>query len=508
MTRTVPMSVQDALWLTMDRPNNLMVVDGAMMLAGQPSMDRVRAEYEKVVRRFPVFARKAVPVGAGWAWEDDPDFDLDRHLELVELPEGSDVTDVQHFLAEQRTVALPKDRPLWRTFLLSPVMLDDGTVGSALCNRFHHAIADGVRLTQLMLSMCDAEGTAAAPVVVARGGGGGPLDLAKTVLASVNSAATGATRVVKQVSITAGSGVIEAVRNPVDAALAVPRRVLRTPRAVAHGVTDGFEVLRRPDHLLDALEVLGMEANRGTNDLSSVTKLAFTSSDATVWTGTPGTKKAIAWSKPMPLADIKAVGRATGTTVNDVVISAVAAGLRRWLEERDAVVDEVNWMVPVNLKPFEDNLPEELGNYFALVFLPMPLTDMTRRERLAAMHQRMSRIKHSDEAVLTFGLQKIVSQSPSQVQFFLTNFFANKTVGVLTNVPGPQTRLTFAGVPMWQVVGFAPCSGDQPMTATIFSYNGEVTVGFAADADLMPDPALLSQFVVDELAGLHEEFVG
>jgi diacylglycerol O-acyltransferase len=101
--------------------------------------------------------------------------------------------------------------------------------------------------------------------------------------------------------------------------------------------------------------------------------------------------------------------------------------------------------------------------------------------------------------VLTFGLQRMVSMSPSQIAFFLTNFFANKAVGVLTNVPGPTGLLRYAGVDVEQVVGFAPCSGNQPMTATIFSYNGKVTIGFATDATLLPDPATLVEYVMEEL---------
>jgi len=196
------------------------------------------------------------------------------------------------------------------------------------------------------------------------------------------------------------------------------------------------------------------------------------------------------------------VGKAAGATVNDVLLAAVAGGLRRYLDERDTSIDEVVWMVPVNLKPFEDNLPPDLGNYFALIFLPMPLSLGDAHDRLGQMHHRMERIKNSDEAVLTFGLQRIVSMSPKQIAFFLTNFFANKAIGVLTNVPGPSAPMSFAGVTVDQVVGFAPCSGDQPMTATIFSYNGGVTVGFASDAGLVSAPDELVDYVVEDLAAM------
>ena len=178
------------------------------------------------------------------------------------------------------------------------------------------------------------------------------------------------------------------------------------------GVNDSVGLLRHPDRMLDALDVLGVPSSRGTNDVGSVAKLALASSEATVWTGEPGTHKALAWSDQPPLADIKAVGKDRGMTINDVLLAAIAGALRRYLADRNESLDEVIWMVPVNLKPFEDNLPPDLGNYFALVFLPMPLDSDDPDERLAQMHHRMDRIKHSDEAVLTFGLQRVVSTSP------------------------------------------------------------------------------------------------
>ena len=73
---------------------------------------------------------------------------------------------------------------------------------------------------------------------------------------------------------------------------------------------------------------------------------------------------------------------------------------------------------------------------------------------------------------------------------------------MLTNVPGPSGELTFGGVPVTQIIGFAPCTGNQPMTTTIFSYHGEVTVGFATDAGLIPDPQELAAGVVAELAAM------
>lgn len=505
---TVSMSVQDALWLTMDRPNNLMVVDGSLVLRSTPDIDDIREIFAGAVERFPVLGRKAVKSGLGWAWQDDPDFNLDRHVHVVELDEGMGVADLQRFMAEQRSQPLPKDRPLWTGFLVTPLTLADGTQGSAVMTRFHHAIADGVRLTQLLLGMCESEKAEVGARVARKGveateAASPPEEMGRVAAHAAEEVAHVVEAGVEGVAHEAAN----ALRNPLSALAHLPGRALGVAKAGVHQVDQGWSLVRHPDRLLDALEVLGAEQHRSLNDLSSVTKIALANSDETLWSGKPGTQKALAWSQAVPIDDVKAIGRAAGATLNDVLLSAISGGLQRFLTEHGESLEEVSWMVPVNLKPFEDNLPPDLGNYFALVFLPMPLDEADPRTRLEQMHHRMVRIKNSDEAVLTFGLQRMVSMSPSQIAFFLTNFFANKAVGVLTNVPGPTGLLRFAGADVDQVVGFAPCSGNQPMTATIFSYNGAVTIGFATDAGLLPDPDVLVAYVMDEVARMREEIL-
>ena len=177
--------------------------------------------------------------------------------------------------------------------------------------------------------------------------------------------------------------------------------------------------------------------------------------------------------------------------------------MRRYLHARGVEdVNEIEWMVPVNLVPIAENLPEDLGNFFALVMAVLPLDPGDPVERLQRTRARMDRIKRSEEPIITFGVQRGISAAPRPVSTALTDFFANKAVGVLTNVPGPRAPLTFAGVGVRQVIGFAPSSGDQPMTCTVFSYAGTVTVGFATDAALVPDPRELVEGTLAEISAL------
>ena len=149
-------SVQDALWLTMDRPNSLMVIDTVMWFRQVPDWDAVEAVVqERLVDRFPVFGRRPVQHGSTWFWEDDPDFSLAHHLLRHTLPDPGELADLQGYVSSQRSIPFDKSRPLWVLHLIDNVNFPNGDVGAAVMGRFHHAIADGVRLVQVIFGLCD-----------------------------------------------------------------------------------------------------------------------------------------------------------------------------------------------------------------------------------------------------------------------------------------------------------------------------------------------------------------
>ena len=492
------MSAQDALWLTMDRPNNLMVIDVAVVLGGVPSVDALRSAFRALVSRHPVFGRTAVRRGTSWWWVDDPHLDISRHVAAVSMPPGSSMPDVERHVAARRSVPFDRDHPLWSAELLAPVSLEDGSTGSVIVTRFHHAIADGVRLTQVMLGMLDPDFASTVPKVARSGTSGGALLSTDVIGASAAEVA----RVAGAATRSAAGLVAGAARGAASTVSQVTSMPQAAASASASTLASTIGLVRHPDRLVDALQVLGVDDHRTVNDMTSAGKLLLGGTSRTVWTGRPGAAKAVAWSPPLALSPIKAAARTRGATLNDLLVGALAGALKAYLAGRGDEVDEVLWMVPVNLKPFSEELPEDLGNHFALVMLDMPLTGGTPDERIDDLRHRMQRIKNSDEPVLTFGLQRTISMSPSRMATAMTNFFANKAVGVLTNVPGPTKPLDFEGHSVRQVIGFAPCSGDQPLTATIFTYAGTVTVGFASDADLVPDPQTLVALVREELESL------
>lgn len=492
----VTMGAQDQLWLAMDRPHNLMVVEGALLLDGVPDESAVESVMQDLVDRHPVFGRRAESIHGKWSWSDDPRFRVSDHITWERFPEPVTRQYVQDFLADRRSEPLQRDRPLWQIHMITPVEMADGLIGTAMVARFHHAIADGVRLTQVMLSLCEGGTAVPGTGTGTRSNQNSTISVAQRAERFADSASSGLRQSLVEIETVA--------KEPSQALTSLPERFISLG---LRGVTEGIDLLKHPDRTLDRLDDMGAGDLRGTNNIGTVAKLLFTTAPNTAWSGEPGIAKAVAWTDPVPLQEIAATGKSLGATVNDVLLAAVAGGIDAYLQAKGAPVAEITWMVPVNVKPFADNLPAELGNHFALVMLPMPLSADETIDRVDQLHQRMSRIKHSDEAALTFTLQQLISSSPGPVAAGLTSFFADKAVGVLTNVPGPQAPMTFAGKKVSQVVGFAPCTGNQPMTVAIFSYDGGVTLGLATDKQLLPDPDVLAQLILDELQALHVQAV-
>ncbi|EUA00801.1 wax ester synthase-like Acyl-CoA acyltransferase domain protein [Mycobacterium kansasii 824] len=137
----------------MDRPNNLMVVDTVVWTADPLDWGRVREVLEeRLINRYPVFRSLAVKDRDGsWWWELADDFDFGKHVTVVDLKDPADRRELQALVASHRTEMLDRTRPLWQG-----IWVDRYRDGSAMIVRTHHAVADGMRMVELSMSLFDA----------------------------------------------------------------------------------------------------------------------------------------------------------------------------------------------------------------------------------------------------------------------------------------------------------------------------------------------------------------
>ncbi|WP_298799603.1 WS/DGAT domain-containing protein [Pseudonocardia sp. 73-21] len=448
-----PMPVQDNLWLVLDRPENLLTITAVLWTAEPVDPVCLRAlVQERLVDRFPVFRRRAMTFGRmrrSAVWVDDRCFHLDRHLHVRPMPAPGDQAALQDYVAALRSEPFDPRHPLWSVHLLQGY-----GGGSAVVQRYHHAMADGIRLTQVALGILD------------------PVDGADRVPAGTGTARHDGEHLTARAAGLArrlGAGIALDLAGTATALL---------PEAV------------RPAHLADVAEDI---ATALVHSAGSVVKILGWSNPETALSGEPDGAKAAAWGEPVALDLLTGIAHATGTTVNDVCLTLVAGAVARYLVERgqEGPTPDLAWMVPVNLEPLDRALPPELGNHFALVLavLPHGVTDF--RERLAEVHRRMVLIRDSWEAQLVWLTQVGIAMSPAPLASAVSDYLAAKAVGVLTNVPGPRGPMALAGARVEGMVGWAPTSGQQAVTVCIFSYAGRVSVGFGTDRAVVPDPERL-----------------
>jgi WS/DGAT/MGAT family acyltransferase len=209
--------------------------------------------------------------------------------------------------------------------------------------------------------------------------------------------------------------------------------------------------------------------------------------------------KRAAWSHAISLSDIKLIKNNLGGTVNDVLVTAVAGGLRRYLVEKgdDVSALEFRAAVPVNLRSEADG--GKLGNKFGLVFLSLPISVEEPLMRLTEVRRRMEELKHSSEAPVTLGILGMMGFGTDAFREFVVRTLEPKATIVLTNVPGPPIPLYLAGQKVREMMFWVPQAGRLGVGISILSYAGNVYLGIATDAGLVPDPKVILSGVYEEL---------
>lgn len=445
-----PMSRVDTAWLRMERPTNPMMITGVLVFSERMSLARLRSTVRRrFIAAYPRFRCRPVDGPTGTAWQDDEHFDLDWHVRPSALPgrggsAASEKRALERFVSRLASTPLDKGRPLWQFDLVERYQ-----GGSALVARIHHCYADGIALVQVLLSLTDTDPDAHRDRALAR-------------------------------SWLKGDGA------------AVARRVGAVERYTRLGgrvLGKGMEMMQDPT----LAAMLAKEGGEIAREL--LVALSLPDDPPSMLRGRLGVSKRVAWAPPLPLDEVKAVGRACGCTVNDVLMAAAAGALRDYLRDRGEDVDGMTLRatVPVNLRPLEH--ARKLGNHFGLVFLDLPVGESNPVRRLEHVAECMNQLKKSRQAIVAYGLLGTLGMAPQALQEVALELFSRKATAVATNVPGPQQPLYLAGCPVRELMFWVPQTGSIGLGISILSYNNRVHFGLIADARLVPDPdAVIRRF--------------
>jgi diacylglycerol O-acyltransferase / wax synthase len=422
----------DAAWLGMEDPTNLMMVTGVMALDGKVDLKRLHRLLDRRLKPFGRFHQRVVRprTRAGLPhWEDDVNFDIGNHVSHLTLPAPGGDEGLREMVSELMSLPLDFSKPLWHMHVI-----DNYRGGSAVITRVHHSIADGIALVRVLLSLTDESPNARLPRALLQ-------------------------------------------PPPVDG---LPLNWL--PAMVGRGVASGQDLFAHPG------KALGL-ARAGVHGAYRLGRMVALPSDPqTLFKGKLGRPKRAAWSEAVPLEDFKAIGKAFGATVNDVLVAVATGALRRYMVSRGKPTAgiAIRASVPVNLRPLDQ--AHKLGNAFGLVFLTLPIGIVDPVRRLRAIKREMDELKSSPDAMVAFGALNLIGHAPIEVEQLGLRFFGSKATAVLTNVPGPRQPLFLAGRKIDKVMFWVPQSGHLGLGISILSYDGGVMLGITTDAGLVPDP--------------------
>jgi len=454
------MSKVDTAWLRMDCESNLMMILGVWTLRPGIAYQDLCQRVEERLLKYARFRQRVVEDAAGATWVEDADFNIERHVVREKLPRHARG---KHQSALQQRVGLlamePLDarHPLWQISLI-----EDYDGGSAMLVRIHHCIADGIALISVTMSLVDG---GAPPPERRRRQAAGPEDwIADTLIKPFTD-------------IT-----------------------VKALGAAADGAARSMDMLRHPQ--LGIAGSMDM-AKLAYQVLSDAASLALMPDDSrTRLKGKPGNTKRVAWCAPIPLDEVRAVGKALNCSINDVLLSCVAGALGSYLRGKgdDVQGQEIRSMIPVNLRPLDQ--AHRLGNRFGLVPLVLPIGMENPIERLYEVRRRMNALKGSTQPLLAFGLLAVAGLLIKPAQEAMLSLFGKKTTAVMTNVPGPREKLKLLGSTLEQSMFWVPQSGDIGLGVSILSYGGGVQFGVITDASLCPDPHSIIERFEPEFAKL------
>jgi WS/DGAT/MGAT family acyltransferase len=452
----------DTAWLRMEQPTNLMMIVGVMMFERRLELKALKRIIEARFLAYRRFRQKAVQDAAGAWWETEENFDIDSHVHRIALPGKADKAELEALASDLASTPLDFAKPLWQFHLI-----DNYLGGSALITRIHHCYADGIALVQVMLSLTadTAKASLSARKPAIPENSGGEAEFWEQILKPVTGALEGAAQMGKYL-------------------LEQGKSVAANPQ-LASGAIEGA-------------------TRKGMDFAGEVARIALMGADSpTRFKGTLGVRKRTAWAEPMPLDEVKVMGKALGCSINDVLLSFATGALRGYLTDKGDSVEgvEVRALVPVNLRP--PGQANNLGNHFGLVFLDLPVGIENPLQRLYEIRYRMSELKGSYQPIIALGLLSAVGYGPRILQEQVVNLLGKNGSAVMTNVPGPQHPLYLAGQRITELDFWVPQSGGIGMGLSILSYDGRIQFGVITDEGLVPDP----HSIVDRFADEYEKLM-
>ncbi len=419
---------------------------------GRLRLGDIRSRIERrldLVPKLRCRVQASVLPGAPPVWADHPQFDIARHVQCIRLPAPGNEDQLWKACSDLFSRPLDRTRPRWHMCIVDG--LADGRV--AVVDRIHHALADGLAGVEMATLLFDREDPTSDPQT------GGPVSDPWQADALPGAAC----RAVEDLGRLGDVGWrwtsvgMRAATHPAAALRGGTRLAGAVTTLIASGILRSPTSLNRP-----------------------------ISSD----------RQVLVVRRSIRL--LRAAARAYGVTMNDLVLTAVGAGLARLVGRRGQDPPKaIQVLVPVGLDRHDKRAH---GNRVSSWFVKVPVGTTEPATRVRSVSRSSGRARARHEELAAEVALELLAPVPQPVLSCLDKLVDHQPFFnlVVTNVPGPSDPLYLMGAPMLEAYPFVPLAGNLPIGVAALSYHGQLSLGVLADPTACPDA---SDFVV----GLEED---
>ncbi len=443
------LSALDASFLAVETPTAHMHVGWVAVFSPDeqgwlPSFAELREHIRGRLGRAPRYRQKLATVPLGLhspEWIDDPAFSVDRHVYRAPGP-------LSVLVDEVMSMPLRRDRPLWEMWICE----EPHNERFAIVGKAHHCMVDGIAAVELGSLLLDPT----------------PEPVACDQHSWSPASQPGAERLLvrgardllgQQLGLLRGT--LRAATSPTRAARQTASAALRVTRALTHSLASAAP------------------ASALNSQLSPLRRLAWTE---------------------RPLADLQIVKRRYGTTVNDVMLAAVAGGMRSFLTTRGEQPVALKAMVPVSMRSADD----VLGNRISFVFTELPCDQPDPLGRLYRVHLAMSQRKRDGEPEGADLALKAAEHTPGAVQHAISRMIASpRTFNlVVSNIPGLRVPMYMLGCPLEATYPVVPLADRHAVSVGMTTVRDRACFGVYADRQAVPDADALAGDIDDAISEL------
>lgn len=457
------LSAMDTSFLVLEKPSSPLQVSATLIYKIGPMRTKgggvdfaaYKAATEAVLHKIPRYRQKLawIPLVEHPVWIDDEDFHLDYHIRHTSMPKPGTLDQLKQLSSRIMAQPLDKSKPLWEAWVV------EGLEGDcfAVISKIHHCMIDGMAgqdLAQILHSNSPDDRTPAAP---------------------------------KPFMPRPSPSNADLLRDEVSRYLSIPGRALRGLREA----NQEFNEIR--DQVTTRVRSV-MDMVQGMRDAPSKTPL-----------NEPiGPHRRFDW-RDMPLQDVKALRKAIGCTINDLVLAIVTGAVRQFLIGRGHPLHGLDFRIaaPVSIRSDEDG---NMGNRVSQWFVRAPVEEMDPLERVEKIRVVTEELKASNQALDADLIMAVAEWTPT----ILMTLASRSASGappynmMVTNVPGPQFPLYLLGARLLSLYSQVPIADSTALGVALVSYDGTLCWGFNADYELVPDLDTFADLIVASFYELAE----